>query len=229
MKIEHERAVLEAMYLAKLVSGELYLRKNEISILTGIIKSSLQRILPRLIKRGWVEEKSVLSYSKWTPRGKVGQLEWVWLIDSKRNKRKALLPKEILDEYQEKLLKLTRTKTERSIDWTKITKAESYLDVVKQMNQRKQYRVLRQNSLPFRGRRKLWKNLLDKETPKQEYTFYKLLVFPYIFDRRIGGHMKSNQNDKVFPRWNDVPKKYENYWREAAQELKKIIKWIKTT
>lgn len=223
MKIEHEKVVLEAMYLAKFVSGEMFLRRYEISILTGIRNSSLQRLFPRLVRKGWIEQKSVLSYSKWSPKGKVGQLEWVWLIDSKRNKRKVLLPKEILDKFQEKILQLKRTLPISHRKDRNVPKTESYLDVVKQMDQRKQYRILRQNSLPFRGKQKLWRTLLEKETPKQEYTFYRLLVFPYILDRRIGGHVKADENDKVLPKWDDVPKKYENYWREASIELKQLV------
>jgi len=178
----------------------------EISNLTGIRNSSLQRLLPKLVRKEWIEQKSGLSYSKWAPKGKVGQFEWVWLKDSKRDRRKALMPKEILDEFQKQILQLTRTLPARHRNGSE-SRTESYLEVVKQMDQRKQYRILRQNSLPFKGRQKLWRRLLENETPKREYTFYRLLVFPYILDRRIGGHMKADENDKILPTWDDVPKK----------------------
>jgi len=223
MKIDHEKVVLEAMYLAKFVSGEIYLRMFEISVLTGIRNSSLQRLLRRLVRIGWIEQKSGLSYSKWSPKGKVGLLEWVRLKDSKGNRRKALMPKETLDEYPKQILQLTRTLPASRRKGRMEPKTESYLEVVNQMDRRKRNRILRQNSLSFKGKTKLLRKLLGKEIPKREYTFYRLLVFPYILDRRIGGHMKANENDKVLPTWDDVPKKYENYWKEASNELKQFI------
>jgi len=66
----------------------------------------------------------------------------------------------------------------------------------------------------------------DLKKFKDEITS-KLLVFPYIIDRKIGGHMKSKKNDKIFSKWNDVPKKHKNFWIEAAQEIKEITKWLK--
>jgi len=100
MKIEHEKVVLEAMYLAKFVSGEIYLRMFEISNLTGIRNSSLQRLLRRLVRIGWIEQKRVLSYSKWSPKGKVGLLEWVRLKDSKGNRRCEIKTKHSSNYYR---------------------------------------------------------------------------------------------------------------------------------
>jgi len=54
MKFEYEKKVMQAMYLIKMTRNRDITMKG-ITQQTGIPKTNLQKILPRLEKRGWIE------------------------------------------------------------------------------------------------------------------------------------------------------------------------------
>lgn len=59
MNLELERLVMDTMYLAHHIYQKNHLFFNEISELSGVKKSSLQRVLPRLVSRGWIKNEKV--------------------------------------------------------------------------------------------------------------------------------------------------------------------------
>jgi len=59
MNVELEKRVMDSMYLAHQIHQQQYFFFSEISELSEVKKSSLQRVLPRLVKRGWIKEGKV--------------------------------------------------------------------------------------------------------------------------------------------------------------------------
>jgi DNA-binding IclR family transcriptional regulator len=55
VKSELELEVMKALFLAWYFKRREWFRFNQISDISGVEKPTLQRILPRLEKRGWIE------------------------------------------------------------------------------------------------------------------------------------------------------------------------------
>ena len=66
-----EKRLISSMYMEHLEQQREWFRFNEIAALSGIKKSSLQRVLPRLIKRGWIECQKSWSFSPQEPQGAI--------------------------------------------------------------------------------------------------------------------------------------------------------------
>ena len=62
------------MYMEHLKQQREWFRLYEIVKFSGIKKSSLQTVLPRLIERGWIERKKSWSFSPKGPEGAVMHL-----------------------------------------------------------------------------------------------------------------------------------------------------------
>ena len=66
-----ERQLILSMYSQHLKQQREWFRFYEIVVISGIRKSSLQRILPRLINRGWIERLQELSFSPNEPQAAI--------------------------------------------------------------------------------------------------------------------------------------------------------------
>ena len=102
MKIGLEKRVMNTMYLQQKIHRKSYFFFNEVHEYTEIPKSSLQRILPRLVKRRWIRKFNVpiLDKKDWiknlTRRKKIERpaykvieypyLEWGGFIKNDNNK-----------------------------------------------------------------------------------------------------------------------------------------------
>jgi len=60
MNIELEKKVIDAMYHKRHTTGIQYFFFNEISKISNVKKSSLQRVLGRLVKRDWIRKVDVI-------------------------------------------------------------------------------------------------------------------------------------------------------------------------
>jgi len=94
------------------------------------------------------------------------------------------------------------------------------------MDKRKKSRIENDFSLSFKGRTKLVYSLLENWTNKKPIFFYRILVYPYVNDKRVEGLTKLTTKKMVASRWHDIPKKNEVFWREAAEKLKQKRKWL---
>lgn len=114
MKTELERQVIDAMYLAQ-SGGRSLLRFNHIASLSGVKKPTLQRILLRLVKRGWIRKREEWIWRDGTRAGGVFHL-----IDLKHpiSGKETLFPKEIVDDYERRMkdLEAERNNTGRAFD-----------------------------------------------------------------------------------------------------------------
>lgn len=225
MNIELERQVMDSLILAGLIHVRLYFRFNEIAALSFVKKSTLQRVLARLVKRVWIKKIVTHSYSALKPIGKVGYLrnfrEPYYKSIPKEAQGLILFPEEPVNKFIEELPKLKRKKRFMTIDSNQIQIEEesfaNHLDNIEHPNKRD--KVFRNGS--FKGRTKLWRKCIKSEMPPQ-FTFYKLIEYPY-WHRIRGGYMKAEVNEKLVPEWN-VDDGTEEYWRDAAKEGQLISK-----
>ena len=209
MKLKLEQQVMDAMYLARILYSRLFLRFNEISIISGVNKASLQRILPRLVKRGWINVRVGPSYSEIEPMGMVGKLI---LVPYKNGI--VPVPHESWKEFHETKARLQFEKNSTPLqedpnDWIEIHKDEG--------SDSKSNNSIH-SSLRWRGRNELWKDILRKQEPKREYSFYELIEYPYLLDKKRGGHLKSDENDIIAPSYN-IPNGTKRFWKKASKEL----------
>jgi len=51
-------------------------------------------------------------------------------------------------------------------------------------------------------------------------SFYKILVFPYVIDKRVEGHTKLSKEEAITKRWDDIPKNHESIWEEVAEGVR---------
>jgi len=62
MKVELEIQIMNTLFTAHEYENRQYLREFEIASRLKIKQSNLKRVLPRLIKRGWVEIKTIIHF-----------------------------------------------------------------------------------------------------------------------------------------------------------------------
>lgn len=217
MNIDLEHQVMDTFMLSRLILRRLELRFNEISELSQVKKSTLQRILPRLVARKWIQK-----IEQFESRGSIGQMIWVRGKNKEKVLEWVLLPKESVDYFESEYPNLVRSRP--SLDDDVRVGDESLTDVIKIMHPRKQSRILREKSLRFKGRNKLLKDSYEKFFSHKQYISYKLIEYPYFYRMR-GGFMKSDENDLVAKPWN-VPVGTKRFWKAAAEDIKKIRrKW----
>ncbi len=194
-----ERQVMDTMFLGFFISDRQYFRFNEIANLSNVKKPSLQRILPRLVKRGWIEKTTKPSYSGLKPEGRVFHL--LSYDEAKKQtyrelKMKVLFPSDLAEEFKTELKKLEK---KRNI---KIPYQE-------------REKILRRGRI--KGRTELWKKIAAKKAKK--FSFYRIKEYPYL-DRILGGRLKSKEKIKI-PKWN-VPEGTKRFWKDSAKEFRKL-------
>ena len=218
-KLENVKSILLTLYLPRYNSNEPYLSVKKLNSITGIPESTLKGVLKNLVKIGWIEKRSFSSSNEFS-RTITDLLTKIEVKNSRRKEDVFWVPSKIADEFEKKLLKLKRTKIEKNILGITTINIKTYKDIINEMDPRKKSRVLKDHSLTFHGKTRLVNSLLEKWFDKKRINFYKILVFPYIIDDRVGGHTKLSTKEMLLSRWSDIPKRHEKFWREVAEELK---------
>lgn len=216
MKIELERQVMDTMMLSRHFLDRINLRLDEISAISGIRKSTLQSILPRLIKRSWIEKTVLQSYSNEEPKGEIGNLVLVMGKNKKGERRSLLVPKEALEKIDKRYPKLLRTVVNYQFSQEPEYKKQSLRQAVEKMDIRKRRRIMREKSMKFSGRSKLIRNSFRGKSFRK-YVFYKLIEYPYHYRIR-GRFMQANEEDLVVKPWN-TPDGTTRFWKNAATDL----------
>jgi len=88
MQKDYEAGVMATLYALSKIAGIEKVRFNQIASITGIKKGTLQRILPRLEKRCWIEKKEDWMWSDNT----IGDRIYHYDVKNK-------ITKEVLDDY----------------------------------------------------------------------------------------------------------------------------------
>lgn len=220
MKPTLERQVMENLYIAGIMNAKRYFRAIEIHNLTGIPKSTLQRILPRLEKIGWLEKVTQYSYSDSGPIEKIDQ---GFVFSDKDDDKIDIRIRSMQTKYNERFPKLKRKLTSRSLLGEEIINKQTFFEVFSQLSPSKQRRI-RKTGMPFKGiaalNRKIW-----KEEKARKYTWYKIKEFPFI--TRIRRGKSRHLADEIILRWN-VPKR-KRFWQNSAKDMKHLTKkWKKS-
>ena len=203
MKIELERDVMNAIYKQKVLQRRRYLRISEIARASGVSKASLQRILPRLVRRGWIKKEISGSWSGKEPEGRKYHLEYLggMIMDTIRHRRFHI--REISNEYREEIENLP-----------------DFLNKTDRIHPKERMKILRKGKL--RGRASSLQNTLKNHIPK-EYTFYKIVQYPFIF--RISTH-SSSEPRKEKSGWIYM-EGTKRFWKKSGKDLWKELKSIK--
>lgn len=155
----HYRGVKFAICLS------IFVRFNEVAKISGVKKPTLQRILPRLEARGWIQSWTGESFDPSEPAaGAVFHLD-----------HKSFVPIEALNEYQSRVQKLKRKVRLLAKDGslTCPKQEERYAEALERYGKRKK------KDMPFRGKAEAWRRAFVSVQPRQ-YTFYSIIMFPYI-------------------------------------------------
>jgi len=223
MNIELERDVMDAIYLTRIIYCKMWFRFNEIANLSGVKKSTLQRILKRLENIGWLKAVIAPSYSGLGPEGKVGYL----MSTEEANdpslpyefNGSVLFPREIKEKFVELLPELSRKKIKLinfgSNEYQEYI--ETFQDYLVQEFRNVKQREKAFKNLRFKGRTQLLRKCIKSELAN-EYKFYRLVEYPYVYRIR-GGHMKSESKENFIPNWN-TKKGTKHFWKNAAKDMK---------
>ena len=216
-KLENQKKILKCLYEARFIESTPYLSTNGIVLGTNLPNSTVKGWLQNLVKKGWIEKRSLISATNIEKR-RIRQ-ELVKITIKGKNNFWTYIPIDVFNEFETKLFKLKRTKKSINLQGEiKITE-EIYYKVMKQMDKRKTKRI-QKYYLPFKGRTRLIKSIKNWTVTRKK-NFYKILVFPYIIDDRFGGHTKSTTKKLLKSRWKDIPKKDKEYWRDEARQIHK--------
>ncbi|WP_337862596.1 helix-turn-helix domain-containing protein [Nitrososphaera sp.] len=208
MNHELEKCVMVALYLARELRNREWLRFGEISELSGVPKSTLQRILPRLEERGWIQRKDSASFD---PNGPAMA---VFHFGGRHH-----IVKEISEEYAKQLPALKRVlKNQGPAHY--IDGNPKLFDDKEQTFEEFLSQSAKNLDKPFHGKTALMDKVTNQFTAKP-YVFYQLVYFPFIDDsifqygRRI--LMSMERDDQ------NVPVGKKRFWRNAAAELLSMV------
>ena len=216
MKSTLERQVMENLYIAGIMNVKRYFRAVEICNLTGIPKSTLQRVLPRLEKIGWLEKVTRYSYLDSEPTGKIEQ---GFLLRNTKTRKIDIRIKSMQAKYNERFPKLRRRLVKQPIKGEKTIEKQTFFEVFSKFSPTKQRRI-RKTGMPFKGVAALNRKILKEEKVKK-YTWYKIKEFPFI--TRIKRGTSRHLADEIILAWN-VPKRKKRFWQNSAKDMKYLTK-----
>jgi len=201
MNNDLERLVMDSIVRLHMLDRFQYLRFNQIAKKSGVKKSSLQRILPRLVNRGWIKKEKSYSWSGLKREGRIYHMYFPNGIEKSRVKEKdGFYIHEISNDLQKELQNL-----------------RSYKDIAHPYTRKK---ILRKGRLS--GRSQSVKKVLSRHIPK-EYIFYRLAEYPFFIPRtRLYVNSEPNPNDFE---WKH-PKGKKHFWKKCAKEIMDEIKSI---
>jgi hypothetical protein len=238
-----EKRLILSMYMEHLKQQREWFRFNEIAARSGIKKSSLQRVLPRLIGRGWIECQKSWSFSPNGPEGAIMhllgsaevqnyKLPLLSLSNDNGNKKngqrqrqrktrrlvppRALFLKEVAEEYAKRLPSLER-KVASSIedDLTPIYEKQKYSQAEAERLKQSRGKISHKKAIRFKGQAKLFEDARKKMMPK-EYVFYRVVVLPYIQFPTLLGPPSLQLKDF---HWYNLPSGTKRFWAKAKKEL----------
>lgn len=197
-----ERQVMVSLYLAHHFYKRQWFRFNEVAKLTGVRKSSLQRILPRLESRHWIQSWRGESFDDNEPAMAIFHLQ-----------PRSFLPVEIVNEYNFRIQNLKRHVQYQTFPDLMFHKQEqTYAEAIKEKNQRK--------NMPFKGKARSW-HLAVASTMPRRYTFYQVIMFPFIhkvifpYGKKILVHYGAI--------YSTVPEGTKRMWYNAAKEVIEVF------
>jgi len=225
MKIELEIQIMNTLFTAHENENKPYLREYEIASRLKIKQSNLKRVLPRLIKRGWVEIKNDYSFSGSEPGGTIYHLfntENINIPNEARNphykKKIVTLPIEYVERFQSRIPGLKRIKNKYDFGSDKKRKEEVTLKSILE-NLTKKQRTKEEIKGKFKGRLPEWHKILAEGIPKK-YTFYRMVYYPFLTRKVTIG-------ENSFEKFN-VPKGKKRIWKNAEKEMRNEIKGKKS-
>ena len=219
-KLENLDQVLSVLYLSKYYSGEQYLSIKQLISITKMPESTLKGILKNLVEQRWVEKRLLFSDLNGYPELRTDYLQKIMIMKINSKVKTFWVPRSFIPKFTHKLKLLTRSKKQIEIGDTVKVVVQTYKDMMGSMDKRKKSRIENDFSLTFKGRTKLVRSLLENWTNKKPIFFYRILVYPYVIDKRVEGRTKLTTKKMIAARWHDVPKKDEIFWEEAAEKLK---------
>jgi len=228
MKDELEIQIMNTFYRAYENEDRRYLREYEIASRNKIKQSNLKRVLPRLVKRGWVEIKKAYSFTGKEPEGTTFHLSFEesnnipkeainQYYKEKYDVKIQTLPIQYVAEFYRQLPRLKQIKTGFDYESIPYTKSTTLKEVLEDSHPNKRSKTLRDR--PFKGKKELWKDILLRGTMK-EYTFYRMVYYPFLTRKVTIG-------ENSFEKFN-VPKGKKRMWVNAATEMRNEIKGKKS-
>ncbi len=221
MKNELEIQIMNTLFMAHENENRPYLREYEIASRLKIKQSNLKRVLPRLIKRGWVEIKNDYSFSGLEPGGITYHLFNTENIDIPKEaynpyykKKIVTVPIEYVKKFQSRILGLKRIKNKYDFVSDEKQKEEVTLKSILE-NLPKKQRTKEEIKGRFKGRQPEWQKILTEGIPKK-YTFYRMVYYPFLTRKITIG-------ENSFEKFN-VPKGKKRIWFKAAKEMRNEIK-----
>jgi len=219
-KLENINNILSTLYLSKDTSGEQYLSQNQLISITNMPDSTLKGGLKKLVEDDWVEEKLISPDANGRPEARTDYLKKVRIKCRKNRIIQFWVPSEKEKEFEKKLFSLKRTKKTENLDETITDDEKTYEDKLRQKYKGKKLRNLKNFDLVIKGKTKLVNSLRDNWLTKKPILFYRIIVFPYVVDKRVEGRTILSTNEMIAKRWYDIPKKHEPFWKEAAKGLR---------
>jgi len=199
-----------------------YLTVKQIAIETKLPIPTIKGILTKLVEKRWVENRKMIAAT--ISQKRKHSMELVRIIVKQKKKKTIIwLPMFLYEDFKKKLFNLKRQKKEKGSKFYEksVENYETYAQVLNMYDKRKSARIKSEHNLQFKGRTKLVKTI--KNWPKiRKKNFYKILVYPYVIDDRMGGHTKLTTKELLTNRWKDIPEKHRPFWKNAAKEIKEI-------
>jgi len=214
--LENVNVILEVLYLSKYQQNQEYLSTNHIIVKTGIPESTVKGVLKNLVKKSWVEKRLLFPVLNGYPESRDDMPQKFILKINNKNKV-FWVPKDRISEFKKRLFSLTKSKKIKEFDGSVNPGTLTYKEKLDEHGKRKN-----EFSVVFKGKTKLVKSQLDEWYDTKPIFFFKILVFPYIIDKRNEGHTKLSMKEIIDKQWFDVPKRHEEFWKEAAEKVREI-------
>jgi len=228
MKTELEIQIMNTLFKAHENENRPYLREYEIASRLKIKQANLKHVLPRLIKRGWIEKKKAYSFSGKEPEGATFHLSFEksnnipkeainQYYKENYNVKIQTLPIQYLAEFYRRLPRLIQIGTEYDYERRPYPTKATLKEELEGLHSNSRFKKLRDGR--FRGKKKLWEEILLEGTMK-EYTFYRMVYYPFLTRKVTIG-------ENSFEKFN-VPKGKKRMWVKAATEIHNEIKGKKS-
>jgi len=220
MKTELEIQVMNTLFRVHENENRPYLRKYEIASILKINHANLNYTLPRLVKRGWIEKLKAYSFTGKEPNSQTFHLSFEKsnnipkeAVNPYYEGKISTLPIEYMKEFYRRMPNLKRTQNEFDFEHGHFTKEVTLQEELKNSHPSKRFKFLRNGR--FNGRKELWEKILTEGRMK-EYTFYRLVYYPFLTRKITIGENR-------FEKFN-VPKGKKRIWFKAAKEMRNEIK-----
>jgi len=228
MKNELEIQIMNTFYRAYENEDRRYLREHELASRLKIKQANLKYVLPRLIKRGWIEKKKAYSFTGKEPEGTTYHFSFEksnnipkeainQYYKKNYNVKIQTLPIQYVAEFYRQLPRLIQIGTEFDYEHNPYPTKTTLKEELEGLHSNSRFKKLRDGR--FRGRIEKWKEIFLAGIPK-EYTFYRMVYYPFLTRKVTIG-------ENCFEKFN-VPKGKKRMWVNAATEIRNEIKGKKS-